>query len=285
MTAKTYIQSRIQGFDTFDNNRRALEEARNELEAFTYRGRDYLEDSLFHAVSNDEQREKFEALISETGDWLYGDGYTAPLAEVKQKLAELKALETPITKRKLEQQKRPEETKDLEAVIEQTEELIRVFTTKPPVPDADSLDDEEKDPFIMPEVDVAPLAKALGEIKAWLAERKAAQEAKAAYEDPAFTIKELKAKKKQLNKLTTGVIQQQKIFENIKQQAAKEVKAAAASSSKSAAAAAASAAAEASSASSAAEAEATPTEATPNVTKEDMIEEEVEKKDEIHDEL
>lgn len=153
------------------------------------------------------------------------------------------------------------------------------------MPDVDSLDDEEKDPFIMPEVDITPLAKVLGETKAWLAEKKAAQEAKAAHEDPVLTIKEIKAKKKELNKLTAGIIQQQKVFENIKQQAAKELKAAAASSSKSAAAAAASAAASASSASSAAEAEATSAEATPNVTEEDMVEEKVEEKDETHDEL
>lgn len=149
------------------------------------------------------------------------------------------------------------------------------------MPDIDSLDDEEKDPFVMPEVDVAPLAKVLGETKAWLAEKKAAQEARAAHEDPAFTIKEIEAKKKELNKLTTGVIQQQKVFENIKQQVAKELKAAAASSSKSAA----SAAASASSASSAAEAEATSAEATPNVAEEDIVEEKVEEKDETHDEL
>lgn len=264
-----------------------MEEARNELEAFTYRGRDYLEDSLFQAVSNDEQREKFEALISETGDWLYGDGYAAPRAEVRRKLAELKALETPITKRKLEQQKRPEEIKDLEAVIEQTEELIKVFTTKPPAPDANSLDEEE-DSFVMPDVDVAPLAKGLGETIAWLAEKKAAQESKAAHEDPVFTIKELQAKKKQLNKLTTIIIQQQKVFENIKQQAAKEAKAKAASSSKSAASA--SAAAAASSAAEAeatpAETEATPAEATPDVMKEDVVKEKIEeRKNEIHDEL
>lgn len=152
------------------------------------------------------------------------------------------------------------------------------------MPDVDSLDDEDKDPFVMPEVDVTPLAKVLGKTKAWLAEKKAVQEAKAAHEDPAFTIKELKAKKKELNKLTAGVIQQQKVFENIKQQAAKELKAAAASSSKSAASAAASASS-ASSASSAAEAEATSAEATPNVTEEDIVEEKVEGKDETHDEL
>lgn len=226
--------------------------------------------------------------MSETGDWLYGGGYTAPLAEVKQKLADLKALETPITKRKLEQQKRPGEIMDLENVIDQTEEVMKVFTSKPPMPDDDSLDDEEKDAYMMPEADVAPLAKALGATKAWLAERKVAQEAKAAHEDPAFTVRELRTRKKELNKLTASVIQQQRIYESIKDQA---IKAAAASSSKSSASAAASAssASLASSASSASGAEATPTEATPNVTGEDVVEEKVEekveKKDEIHDEL
>lgn len=150
----------------------------------------------------------------------------------------------------------------------------------------DSLDDEEENAFTMPEADVAPLAKALGATKAWLTEKKAAQEAKAAHEDPALTIKELKAKKKELDRLTSIVIQQQRVFENIKDQAEK---AAAASSSKSAASAS-SASASSASASSAAEAKATPAEATPNATEGDVVEEKLEEKkvdekDEKHDEL
>lgn len=149
----------------------------------------------------------------------------------------------------------------------------------------DSLDDEGENAFTMPEADVAPLAKALGATKAWLTEKKAVQEAKAAHEDPALTIKELKAKKKELDRLTSIVIQQQRVFENIKDQAEK---AAAASSSKSAASASsasASASASSASASSAAEAEATPNATEGDVVEEKLEEKKVDEKDEKHDEL
>lgn len=282
-SSKTKINARvrIRGFDTFDKNRRALEEARNELEGFTYRCRDYLEDTLFQEVSTDEQRAKLETLLSEVGDWLYGDGYTAPIAEVKLKLADLKALEGPITHRKSEKKQRQVEVETLEAILNQSEELIKVFTTRPPAPDADTLSEEEKLSFEMPELDVSPLTKGIEETKAWLKEIKAAQEAKADHEEPAFAIKDLYAKKEELNKITMALIKQQSMFDNIKRQADKEAKAKASSSSKSAA----SASASASSASAAAEAEATPN-VLEEVVEEKVAEEKVaEKKDDGHDEL
>lgn len=244
--------SRIQGFDKFDKNRHDIEEARNVLEAFTYRGRDYLEDELFVAASTAEEREKLETLLSQTTDWLYDEGYTADLAAIKQKLADLKALVEPITSRKVEKQKRPEEIKALEDAIEQTEGLIELFNNKPPTPDFE-LEDAEAPK--VPEIDTKALEKAQEETKAWLEKVKVEQDAKADYEDPVFTVKELQKKKEALNKHVMDVLQQQKIMERIQKA---EAKAAASSSSSASAASASSASASAASASSAAEAEATP---------------------------
>ncbi|RPB13153.1 actin-like ATPase domain-containing protein [Morchella conica CCBAS932] len=275
---KEALISKIQGFDKFDKNRHDIEEARNVLEAFTYRGRDYLEDGLFVAASTAEEREKLEALLSQTTDWLYDEGYTADLAAIKQKLADLKALVEPITNRKTEKQKRPEEIKALEDAIEQTEGLIELFNNKPPTPDSELEDAEVPQ---VPEIDTKALEKAQEETKAWLEKVKADQDVKADYEDPVFTVKELQKKKEALNKHVMDVLQQQKIMERIQKA---EAKAAASSSSSASAASASSASASAASASSAAEAEATPN-VLEEVVEEKLAEEKEAEAKKGHDEL
>lgn len=76
--------------DLADRQKRAREEARNNIETYVYKMQDYLYDSTIELVSTQEQRGKFLTQLSETSEWLYGDGEGAQTTEFVQKLEELK---------------------------------------------------------------------------------------------------------------------------------------------------------------------------------------------------
>ena len=75
--------------DKADELRRTREEARNNLEAFTYSLQNFLYDDFVIQVSNDDQRNELGAKLSKISDWLYEDGETAPTEELKSRLADL----------------------------------------------------------------------------------------------------------------------------------------------------------------------------------------------------
>ncbi|KIV89574.1 hypothetical protein PV10_06963 [Exophiala mesophila] len=112
------LRGRLDQFDVSDRNSALLAEALNTLEAFTYRARDYLDDVSFISASSEKTRNEIEALISETSDWLYGEGSDAKIGEFKARLKALKALVDPVLKRTDEANKRPKAVKELQAKLE-----------------------------------------------------------------------------------------------------------------------------------------------------------------------
>ena len=74
--------------DRLDLNRAAREEALNSLEAYIYRSRDFLEDSLFQIVSSVEERNLFKEKLESTQEWLYSSD-SATIQDFRLKLAEL----------------------------------------------------------------------------------------------------------------------------------------------------------------------------------------------------
>ncbi|KAJ4269623.1 lumenal Hsp70 protein [Fusarium torreyae] len=117
-------KDRLKAFATSDKARIQREEALNQLEAYTYRIRDYLEGEAFIAASTEKQRTKLAELSSETSDWLYADGAEATKDVLKSKLKVLKDLVAPIQKRVDETEKRPELTTSLKEALDKTSEFV-----------------------------------------------------------------------------------------------------------------------------------------------------------------
>jgi hypoxia up-regulated 1 len=120
------IRQRLTEFDSSDRRAVLRSEALNNLEAFTYRARDYLDDPNFIAVSSDKARAELGKQLTSASDWLYGDGVDAKLQDFKDKLKELKALIDPVLNRKEENRKREEAVRMLQEGLEGVDGVIKM---------------------------------------------------------------------------------------------------------------------------------------------------------------
>jgi hypoxia up-regulated 1 len=238
------MKERLAAFDRSDMSRIQREEALNVLEAYTYRTRDLLENSDFVGASTETIRSELTSLLSSTSDWLYGEGSSAKAEAFKSKLAALKAIVDPVQKRREEAAARPEILKSLQSSLDQTKSMVDAIgkqiadsvasaseaalsssTTAEasPIPSsADDLDDlDEADasstsssakpsesPSLMPYTsdDLTSITQAYESVAEWVKTKIAEQDKLQAFEDPAFTIKEVEAKAKELNKALMDMV-------------------------------------------------------------------------------
>lgn len=121
------MKQRIQAFEDSDRSRVLREEALNQLEAYTYRVRDWIEDTTFVAASTVAERTKLESLAKAAGEWIYGEGATATREQLKSKLKELKEIVTPIDIRRSESSSRPASIKALQEALNQTKTFIETI--------------------------------------------------------------------------------------------------------------------------------------------------------------
>ena len=61
-----------------DKEKKLLEKAKNELESFVYETMDKLSQEIYEKCSTEEEREKYNTLLSEASDWLYEQEEDAP---------------------------------------------------------------------------------------------------------------------------------------------------------------------------------------------------------------
>lgn len=118
------MKNRISAFDDSDRSRRLREEALNQLEGFTYKVRDMLDNEEFVAASTSEERATLEVKSKAASDWIYAGGAEASRDELKAKLKEMKDIVNPIQSRKDEAVTRPEQLKALQEVLNQTQTMI-----------------------------------------------------------------------------------------------------------------------------------------------------------------
>lgn len=227
---------RLAAFDASDKSRRVREEVLNSLEAFTYRGRDYLEDDSFIGASTAAVRATLETALSAASDWIYSDGAEAGEKVLKNKLKELEDIVNPILKRKVEALKRPgaiKELKDTIAHVKEVEALVdgqiktqiaessksseavlKASASPSASPSANPLDDLEdaepsasepaepeitEVPTIYLDSDLKTLQDLASKAQKWLDDAEAKQKQLKETDDPAFTIKEFEAEKKVLD--------------------------------------------------------------------------------------
>ncbi|KAL2129384.1 hypothetical protein VTI74DRAFT_7880 [Chaetomium olivicolor] len=126
----TALKDRLKAFEASDRARRQREEALNQLEGYTYKVRDLLENEAFIKHSTAEERATLERKNSDASDWLYGDGADASKDELKAKLKELQVIVGPVQKRIDEAAKRPELVKSLQEALKNTKEFVEDIKKK-----------------------------------------------------------------------------------------------------------------------------------------------------------
>ncbi|KAF1914493.1 Hsp70 protein-domain-containing protein [Ampelomyces quisqualis] len=232
------MQDRLAAFDSSDKARRVREEVLNSLEAFTYRGRDYLEDESFIAHSIATTRTSLEEKLSAASDWIYSEGAEAGEKELKAKLKELEDIVNPVLKRKVEASKRPEAVKELKDTIAHLKEVVQLVdsqiktqshdsskssesvaarssaTPSPSPSSTDELDELEDDvassaepaepeitevPTIYTDDDLKKVQEMVESSQKWLDENEAKQDKLMPTDDPAFTVRDLQEEKKRID--------------------------------------------------------------------------------------
>jgi hypoxia up-regulated 1 len=114
------IKERLVAFDDSDRSRRLREESLNQLEGFTYRARDMINDDSFIEMSTEAERSALEEKVKAAGEWLYDDGADASQEELKSKLKEMKDIVGPIEKRKEEASQRPAKIQSMKDALNST---------------------------------------------------------------------------------------------------------------------------------------------------------------------
>ena len=237
-TELTKAKDRLKAFANSDKARAQREEALNVLEAYTYKVRDLLESEQFVAMSTEVERTKLAQLASEASEWLYGDGAEALKEEFKAKYKGLQDIAKPIQTRIEETAKRPELVTSLKEALEQTTQFLATIrkqildfddwqasasaasaaqpsTTEEVKTDTDSLEDDEgssegtkeeieKDrgpvPPLYKNEDIDVVDSLHKSIVKWLEEKETAQAALTDQMDPVLLIKDINAKREQLDK-------------------------------------------------------------------------------------
>ena len=243
------IKTRLIAFDKSDRSRVLREETLNNLEGYTYKIRDILEDEGFVAVSTGQQRDDIEEKSNDASIWLYGDGADANREMLKAKLDELRGLVAPIQKRKEEASKRPSQIQKLQDALAQANTMATVIqqqreaqaladskavsyseaaksqtTTAPSTSTDDFADLDDETPTassftasavpnmpasIYSEEDVNAILQKEDSVKKWLDEKLAEQDKLSATDDPLLLSSELSAKSEELNNLVMRLLTKQ----------------------------------------------------------------------------
>lgn len=243
------MKARLTAFDNSDRSRVLREETLNNLEGYTYKIRDTLEDEGFVAASTEKQRDAIEEKSNDASMWLYGDGADASRESLKARLDELRELVTPVQKRKDEASKRPSEIQKLKDALAQANTMVTVvkqqreaqvlaeskaasdsdaaksLTTTTPSTSTDDfadLDDETATASsstvsaapslpasIYSEDDVNAILEKEDSVKKWLDEKLAEQEKLSPTDDPVLLTSDLSAKSKELNDVVMSLLTKQ----------------------------------------------------------------------------
>ncbi|ETS01480.1 heat shock protein 70-like protein [Trichoderma reesei RUT C-30] len=120
----TKAKDRLKAFAASDKARLQREEALNQLEAFTYKVRDLVDNEAFISASTEAERQTLSEKASEASDWLYEEGDSATKDDFVAKLKALQDLVAPIQNRLDEAEKRPGLISDLRNILNTTNVFI-----------------------------------------------------------------------------------------------------------------------------------------------------------------
>lgn len=255
-TSLERIQERMKAFDQSDKTRKQRDAALNDLESYSYKIRDLVEDADFIAASTDALRAEISQKARDAGEWIYGDGADAALADFQLRLKELKGLVVPVMTRKNEASQRDVELKSYREILNSTKAIVESIAktnaerkeqqaskeavaassssaaaaASPSASSGDPADAEETpsaplgdEPFTfelptLSDESIAELEKAYNTAQAWLDEKVLAQSKLLATQDPAFTVAELKKKGAELQSAALELLTKQMDMGKLKNQ-------------------------------------------------------------------
>lgn len=117
--------AKIKTFEDFDNTRIARETARNALEAYIYKIRDFLESEGFLEVSSTAEQDELRELASSCNEWMYGEGENAAMPELVAKKKDMTAIADPIRLRQKELTTREDKINELQKQISSSRTFLR----------------------------------------------------------------------------------------------------------------------------------------------------------------
>ncbi|KAL9637377.1 MAG: hypothetical protein Q9164_002222 [Protoblastenia rupestris] len=236
------IKKRLAAFDASDRSRALREETLNNLEGYTYKIRDILEDEAIITASTSAQRDDIKQKADDASAWLYGEGAEADRDKLKARLDDLRSLVKPIQKRKDEAAKRPDAVKQLQDGISQAKTMVSVIkqqqeaqlvaesasstsesssTTAITTSASDDFADLDDEPVasavtatakpdiplpLYSEADLAAIIAKQESAQTWLDERAAKQEKLSPTDDPVLLSSDLSARTKELNEMVTNLL-------------------------------------------------------------------------------
>lgn len=193
LTVKTYYVGRVQPHSEEimasssaklremaekDKERMMLEESKNKVESYIYKIKNKLSDDEeeIDAVTIKKQREEVRKLAEAAEDWLYEDGYSADLATMEDKYAELSVPFEKIMLRISEKTARPNAIEALKTKLTEIEALMAKW--------------EESKPQVTEEERTSVLDK-VEEARKWIDDMEKKQSKKKPHEEPAFLSEEV----------------------------------------------------------------------------------------------
>ncbi|CCG81029.1 Related to stress protein ORP150 [Taphrina deformans PYCC 5710] len=121
---------KIAKYEKFDNQRIALQTARNGLEAYIYKVRDLLENDGFQQVSSDREREDLKALAAAANEWIYDEGESATLDELVSKKKAMTDISDKVLFRKQESGLRQQKIDALQKQLSSARKFIKTQSAK-----------------------------------------------------------------------------------------------------------------------------------------------------------
>jgi len=185
----------------FNEDRLITETAdkRNELESYIYSMRDKLDDDLKEYSLKDE-KDKLKLLLTESEDWLYGDGFDSTKSEYTRKIDTLRLISDKIEKRYNEAFNRPNAIDGLKKQLE----LCKSFASKYGEDYAHITEDERDQ-----------LRKEIRLTEEWMYDMISKQGELKASMDPILTVDSIDVKRKALFKNSNPIINKPKPKPNV----------------------------------------------------------------------
>jgi len=185
---KAESKAKIAELNRKDQERIALEAARNQVESYCYLIKNKLadEEEKIAQVTTEEQREEIRQLGADATDWLDFESQGADLETLQAKFKELSEPAEKIWFRMKEMAARPAAITSMNEMLSKVEDILKKWTTSMP-----HITEEER----------ADVTAKMEEIKKWMEEKAEEQDSKAPHEEPAFTSAEVPLQSKSLERL------------------------------------------------------------------------------------
>lgn len=224
--AKRSALKRLQALDDIDRDRVARDDARNELEGFTYRAREMLSSSAFVEVSDDEQRDHLEDAIRNTSDWMSSEADKATHRNFKDRLNSVRKLQQPILNRQNELKNRDRVIDQLRLNLNRTEEFLvtakdllrfeksassssevsATETNTPPESNSNASPTPSPPFSLYEQEDIDEVSEQLAEIRTWFDSKLSKQQELQLWENPVLKVRDMEAQIRALQDMVGSLI-------------------------------------------------------------------------------